>query len=198
MEKNYHFKAGIDIDGTVTDPGAFIPYLNKAFNKQFTLDDLTQYHLPPLLGVSEEEFWSWMKKHEKEIYAQVPLADSAKEVLERLAQDFQLIYITARPHYLKKVTLEWFNKHQVPYHHIELLGSHDKVAQAKKHGVELFFEDRLETANAVAEELSIPVILFNTPYNQGTTHHHIYRVNHWREAEKRLQEIFGRPNPKEP
>jgi hypothetical protein len=197
MEKKFQYKAGIDIDGTVTDPGTFVPFLNKAFNKTFTLDDITQYYLPPLLGVSEKEFWSWMKKHEKEIYAQAPLADSAKEVLEQLAENFHLIYITARPQYLKDVTLEWFEKNKVPYHHIELLGSHQKVEHAKKHGVELFFEDRLETANAVAEELDIPVILFNTPYNAGPTHRHIYRVHHWREVGQRLEEILGPINPKE-
>lgn len=198
MAKTFQYKVGIDIDGTITDPATFVPFLNKAFNKNFTLEDLTQYHLPPLLGVSEEEFWAWMKKHEQEIYAQAPPAKAAKEVLERLARRCQLIYITARPHYLRDVTVQWFEKHRFPYHHIELLGSHQKVEQAKKHDVKLFFEDRLETANAVAEELEIPVFLFQTPYNSGVTHPLIQRVNNWQEAEQRLEELFGPLTPKGP
>lgn len=198
MEKDVQYKAGIDIDGTITDPATFIPFLNKAFNKNFTLEDITQYHLPPLLGVSEEEFWDWMKRHEKAIYAQAPPAKAAKKVLERLARRYQLIYITARPQYLKDVTVQWMERHRFPYHHIDLLGSHQKVEQAKKHGVQLFFEDRLETANAVAEELGIPVFLFQTPYNSGTAHPLIQRVNDWQEAEKRLEELFGPLTPEGP
>ncbi|MDQ0339778.1 putative HAD superfamily protein [Caldalkalibacillus uzonensis] len=179
-------KLGIDIDGTVTDPATFVPYLNRAFNKNLTLNDITRYHLPPLLGVTDDEFWAWMKKHEEEIYARAPVADSAKDVLHELAGRHRLIYITARPPHLESVTRQWFKRYGLPYHHIELVGSHDKVEQAKQHGVELFLEDRLETANAMAEELDIPVILFNTPYNRGTAHRLIHRVHNWPEAKQKL------------
>ncbi|GGK12326.1 putative nucleotidase YqfW [Caldalkalibacillus thermarum] len=190
MAKQQH-KLGIDIDGTVTDPATFVPFLNKAFNKNLTLDDITQYHLPPLLGVTDDEFWAWMQKHEGDIYAQAPPAEAAKAVLSELSGRHRLIYITARPPYLKDLTIQWFERHGLPYDHIELLGSHKKVKQAKQHGVELFFEDRLETANAMAEELDIPVILFNTPYNQGTAHRLIHRVRNWTEAKQKLTLLFG-------
>ena len=39
---------GIDIDGTVTCPKTFIPYLNKSFNLKLTLEDINEYDLLPI------------------------------------------------------------------------------------------------------------------------------------------------------
>ena len=64
------------------------------------------------------------------------------------------------------VTETWFSKQELQYKHIELIGSHDKVATAKKFEVDLFIEDKHDNAVAIAEECKIPVLLFDTPYNQ--------------------------------
>jgi uncharacterized protein len=73
------------------------------------------------------------------------------------------------------------------YHHIELIGSHDKISTAKKHGVDIFFEDKHDNAVAISEELSIPVLLFNTPYNQKPLPGGVIRVNDWQEANSWVQ-----------
>lgn len=173
---------GIDIDGTVTDPATFIPYLNQAFNKQLQYEEITQFHLPPLYGITDEEFFKWFEKHEGSIYSKALIANTAKEVLDDLAQLHHLVYISARHGRYHHLTLEWFKQHSIPYHHVDLLGSHNKIEMARKHAVDIFLEDRFENANDLAEELSIPIILFNTPYNQGNLHKDVTRVNHWKEA----------------
>jgi uncharacterized HAD superfamily protein len=180
MKKRWNL--GIDIDGTVTDPATFIPYLNQAFNKQLLYEEITQFHLPPLYEVSDQEFMEWFLKNEGNIYSKALLAEAAKEILDDLAQAHQLIYISARHQDHHQLTVSWFEQHQLPYHQITLLGSHDKVDMAKEHNIEIFFEDKLDNANDIAEELNIPVLLFNTPYNQGHLHQHVNRVLHWREA----------------
>jgi uncharacterized HAD superfamily protein len=176
------WKIGIDIDGTVTDPATFIPHLNQAFNKALQYEEITQYHLPPLFGISDEEFMTWFEEHEGSIYSKALLAERAKDVLDELFQIHHLVYISARNERYHQLTLEWFKQHEIPYHHIDLLGSHNKIEIAKSHAIELFFEDKFDNANDLAEELAIPVILFNTPYNQGNLHKDVTRVNHWQEA----------------
>ncbi len=57
-------RMGLDIDGTVTAPDTFVPYLNKHFQKELTLDDLVEYDLTSILNITEQQFWEWMGEHE--------------------------------------------------------------------------------------------------------------------------------------
>jgi hypothetical protein len=180
-------RMGIDIDGTITSPETFVPYLNKSFQLNITLEDIKEYDLTKLLKINEEEFWKWMNQNEPMIYENAPLAPFAKEVLNEWKDFHQLIYITARRKHLQKLTYDWFQKHHIPFHHIELVGTHDKILAAKKHGVDIFFEDKHDNAVMISEELNIPVLLFNTPYNQEPIPKNVFRVDNWFEAKEWLE-----------
>ncbi|HZG73794.1 MAG TPA: hypothetical protein VEY51_19840, partial [Chondromyces sp.] len=52
---------------------------------------------------------------------------------------------------------------------------------------DIFFEDKHDNAVMIHEELNIPVILFNTPYNQDPIPPGVIRVSSWSEAEKWVQ-----------
>ncbi|PTL40517.1 5' nucleotidase, NT5C type [Alkalicoccus saliphilus] len=186
--KKYRF--GIDIDGTVTDPATFIPHLNKHFNKNLTLDDIVEYDLTKALGVTEEEFWQWMQKHEPMLYSSSTIADNAKDILHTWRSQFELFYISARPNHLLDVTEDWFHRQEVPYDHIELLGQHDKIAAVKKHEVDTFFEDKHDNAVNIAEEFQIPVVLMETPYNQMPVPDNVYRAKNWLHARTIVENIF--------
>ncbi|MFB6465794.1 hypothetical protein ACE38V_03130 [Cytobacillus sp. Hz8] len=173
---------GIDIDGTVTCPSAFVPYLNQAFHLNITLDDIKEYDFMPLVDVSEEEFAQWFKAIEPKIYAESPLAVGALPVLKKWEKLFELHFISARDSNLLEVTKEWFYKQNMPFHTIDLLGSHNKIEAAKKYDVEIFFEDKHDNAVNIYEECRIPVLLFNTPYNQEPVPDGVIRVNNWQEA----------------
>ncbi|WP_202078632.1 hypothetical protein [Caldalkalibacillus salinus] len=194
MEKKRNHKSryrlGIDIDGTITDPATFVPYLNKAFGKALAFEDITQFELPPLYGITEEDFMAWFVENEGPIYEEAALSLYAKEALETLNQDHTLIFISARHQAHHDLTMNWFAKQQLPYDHVELLGSHNKIQRTRDHRIDLFYEDKLDNANQIAEALGIPVILFNTPYNTGTCHTLVHRVSHWKEAVKRTQAIL--------
>jgi len=173
---------GIDIDGTVTCPSSMVPFLNEAFNLNITLDDVKQYDLMPLVSVSKQEFAEWFTNNEPKIYSQSPLAKGAKEILSKWSNDYELFFISARRNHLLDVTTNWFQKQEIDYDHVELIGSHDKVSAAKKHDVDLFFEDKHDNAVMIHEECNIPVLLFNTPYNQDPIPKGVIRVNDWFEA----------------
>lgn len=179
---------GLDIDGTITDPAAFVPALNKAFNKQLKLEDISSYDLTGILGITTEEFTQWMNKNEAMIYKQAAIAESASHVIQKWGTQFELYYVTARGSYLKAVTTDWLNQYQLPFHHLELLGQHDKVEAVKKLKLDVFFEDKHDNAVAIAEQTSIPVILIDTPYNQEEDPTGVYRVNNWLEAEQWIEQ----------
>jgi uncharacterized protein len=183
-------RLGIDIDGTVTCPTTFIPYLNKSFKKQLTLNDITQYDLVPILNTTEEELNKWMDEFEPIIYRQAPLAEHALDVINDWKNKFELFYISARGKHLYDITEEWFKEKGVHYHHIELVGSHDKIEAVKKYKINAFFEDKYDNACDIGEQCDIPVILFNTPYNQGPLPKQVIRVNSWLEAKKHIDALF--------
>jgi len=180
-------RLGLDIDGTVTCPSTFIPYLNEAFGKPLTLDDITQYNLAPLYGVTEEEMDGWLEENEAAIYERAPLARYALEVIDSWKDKYELFYISARGRHLYKLTERWFQRHGVHYHHIELIGSHDKVAAVRRYQLAAFFEDKYDNACAIGEECNIPVILFDTPYNQGPLPKNVIRVQNWLEAKREIE-----------
>ncbi|MGE6752040.1 hypothetical protein ACQKFO_01270 [Rossellomorea sp. NPDC071047] len=178
---------GIDIDGTVTSPESLLPHINDYFKLNLTLQDITQYELTEVLNISPQTFGKWFKEAEPTIYKESPLAPGAKKILDQWKEIHELYFISARRSDLIQLTKEWFNSQDLTYHHIELIGSHDKISTAKKHGVDIFFEDKHDNAVAISEELSIPVLLFNTPYNQKPIPDRVIRVNDWQEANSWVQ-----------
>jgi uncharacterized protein len=173
---------GIDIDGTVTCPTSLIPFLNQAFGLTLTLEDIKQYELTPLVDVSEQEFAEWFHKNEPKMYKESPLAEGVKDVLVTWALKHELFFISARGQHLIDLTKEWFHTHEIPFHHIELVGTHDKIEAVKKHRIEIFLEDKHDNAVMIAKECSIPVLLFDTPYNQDPIPEQVIRVKNWHEA----------------
>jgi uncharacterized protein len=173
---------GIDIDGTVTCPAALLPYINKRFGLNITLEDVKQYDLTKVVNVPEDQFANWFTENEPIIYEGSPLAMGAEMVLNAWKKKHELYFISARGAHLLENTKKWFSKSGITYHHIELIGSHDKVATALKHDVDIFLEDKHDNAVMIHEECNIPVLLFNTPYNQEPIPKGVIRVNNWMEA----------------
>jgi uncharacterized protein len=173
---------GIDIDGTVTSPSAMIPFINKAFGLNITLNDVKQYDLNPVVNVSEQEFAKWWIDNEPIIYAESPIADDAASVLAKWENKFDLCFISARGPHLLNITKKWFLDHNLNFHEIELIGTHDKVEAAKRHKVDLFLEDKHDNAIIIHEECKIPVLLFDTPYNQDPVPEGVIRIFSWKEA----------------
>lgn len=183
---------GIDIDGTVTAPDTLIPHINKKYNTTIVLDDVVEYDFLSAFPypVDRNEFARWFKENEAFMYSVSDLAKDAQKILRDWHKKYELYYISARDLDVYDITKNWFHQHNVPYDHIELIGSHDKLSAAKKHQVEVFFEDKHDNAVILAEELKIPVILFDTPYNRKPIPSNVVRVNNWVEANQWINRHF--------
>ncbi|NGQ97292.1 hypothetical protein G3578_19320 [Brevibacillus sp. SYP-B805] len=179
---------GIDIDGTVTDPGSIVPLMNEAFGKNLSYADCTDYNLASVYNISDEQFLSWLDEYGSRLYREAPVHGNADEILRCWHREGQhrLVYISAREEKHLNVTLEWFKRNRIPYHEIDLIGSHDKLQAAQKWRVDLFLEDRLENALQLSAELQIPVFLFDTPYNQGALPPLVRRIYSWQEVHEAI------------
>lgn len=183
---------GIDIDGTVTTPDTLIPHINKQYNTNIVLDDVIEYDFLSAFPnpVDRNEFARWFKENEPYLYSVSKIANDAQQILNNWHKQYELYYISARDLHLYDVTKKWFEQHQVPYDHIELIGSHDKLEAAKKYRVDVFFEDKHDNAVILAEELQIPVLLFDTPYNRKVIPSNVIRVHNWKEANEWIERHF--------
>ena len=183
---------GIDIDGTVTCPATLIPHINKQYNINMSINDVTEYDF--LSGfphpVDRQEFQAWFKENEPYMYEVSELAANAQNVLNAWQKQYELYYISARGTNVYDITKNWFDTCNIPYDHIELIGSHKKIEIAKKHQVEAFFEDKHDNAVEIAEELKIPVVLFDTPYNRLPVPNNVIRVYNWLEANEWIRKNF--------
>jgi len=189
MRPENSLRIGIDIDGTVTDPGSIVPLMNESFGKNLRYEQCTDYNLATVYDISEIEFLAWLNQHGERLYDTSPVHGTADQVLRRWHREHQLIYISAREARYLDVTVSWFQRFQIPFHEIACIGSHDKVAAAQKWQIDLFLEDRLENALQLSEALKIPVFMFDTPYNQGTLPPLVHRVHSWDEVSDKLASL---------
>ncbi|WP_438310955.1 5' nucleotidase, NT5C type [Sporosarcina sp. FA9] len=185
-----NLRFGIDIDGTVTCPTSLLPHINKQFGCELILEDIKEYDLTKAFPIDEKTFYEWYKLAESHIYETSPAQPFAQEVLSSWITQFELFYISARGNHVFQGTQEWFTREAIPFDHIELTGSHQKIEAAKKFGVDAFFEDKHDNAVEIHEELQIPVLLFDTPYNRMTIPDGVIRVYDWQEANKWIQHLF--------
>lgn len=181
---------GIDIDGTVTCPTALLPHINERFRTNLTLDDIKEYDLTKALDVDPAEFGEWYKKTEELIYRTSPAHQYAQQVLSDWKKQFELYYISARGENVLDCTTDWFHRHQIPFDHVELIGTHYKIETAKKFNVDAFFEDKHDNAVGISEELDIPVFLFDTPYNRAPVPKQVIRVSDWKQADEQVRRLF--------
>jgi len=185
------YRLGIDIDGTVTCPTSLLPHINEQFGCNLVLEDIKEYDLTKAFDVDEKEFFKWYRQAESVIYRTSPAQEYAKNILSDWQKSFELFYISARGENVFDCTVEWFEREEIPFDHIELIGSHHKIEAAKKFAVDCFFEDKHDNAVDIHEELDIPVLLFDTPYNRFPIPEGVIRVNDWNEANEWVQRLFS-------
>lgn len=174
---------GVDIDGTVTSPSSFLPAINKQFGLQLTLQDITDYNLGRFVDVPEDEFWGWFVANEVGLYKEAVAADGAFKSLHTWSKQNEIFFISARNERFLDVSEDWLQGNGFVYNGIRLVGRTSKVDTVLEQKIDIFFEDKYETALEVHEKCGIPVILFDTPYNQGFTPKGVIRVKSWQEAE---------------
>jgi len=184
-------KIGIDIDGTITHPSSCFNYMNKYLGTTIDFANAAEYELHTYTDMEQIEFWEFMVKsgHESGIYRESLPQELVKEHLWQLRKHYSLHYVTARSEAVRPVTEEWIKQHELPLDSLIMTGSHDKVQVVRDLSLDLFMEDRLENALQIAEETSIPVILFDAPYNRKALPSGIVRVNTWDEAAREIHKF---------
>ncbi|MDO5062219.1 MAG: hypothetical protein Q4D77_03525 [Peptostreptococcaceae bacterium] len=182
---NKRLNIGIDIDGTLTHPGYFIPHLNKLFNKNIVYEDIRVYDFRELYQTTDEVLTNFFIDEEKGILFQVELLKDAKRTVLELAEKHNVHIITARRKEIHDRTRAWLDKVGLDKIELHSLGTPNKRTLAEELGCHYFFEDH-PTASAEIADAGISVLLMDAPYNRHTTHDNLRRVHSWADIRSEL------------
>ena len=133
----------IDIDGTMSDPYFFIPYLNKLTGKILTKDDYTSIDWNDTYGPEFKDIYENFDDKYTYIYNEVELQEGVKEVIDMLVENGDNVYfVTARSHTIDKITKEWTKSKGLDSSKVHSLSWNEgKVETAKKLNCDVFIED---------------------------------------------------------
>ena len=148
------YNIGIDIDGTLTFSGYFLPYLNEYFGRDIGYEELNKYDFRDIYNVTDEEIMSFFRGEGKNLIFNADLLDGARDTVNELSQKHNVWIITAR--------------------------KPDKLQKATELGCEIFIEDHPDASIDIAAA-GIKLYLVDAPYNKISEHENITRVHDWEE-----------------
>ncbi len=176
---------GIDIDGTLTDPGYFIPHLNEYFKKDIRTNEPHIYDYAQLYNTTPDEIRHYFTQVKPDVMFESNLLDHARETVLELSEKNRVYIITARKNELYDKTRRWLDKKGLGSIELLCLGTPDKSRVARELKVEYFLEDH-PTASIEIADSGIQVYLMDAPYNKDTAHRNIERIFSWMQARDHL------------
>lgn len=168
----------IDIDGTITDAYYWLESCNKYFDTNVTKEQVTEYYIHKVLGVSEEEYVEFYENNKFELHSDQPLREYAKSIITKLNLVNNIYFVTARDKSLTLLTQSYLKDKEIPYDNLFVLGSHYKVDIAKELNCDIFIEDNYDNAIQLSNA-GFKVLLINTNYNKKPINENITRVDNW-------------------
>lgn len=192
-------RIGIDLDDVLADS---LPHYLQAFNERFGLDvELADAawriadRFPHIPRQEADDFFTELIADG--FFSSRSLFPGAREAVETLTGDGHRLYIiTGRSPQEEPITRRWLvhvgmlSRFEAVMHRVRDPVGHHKSSAASELQLDLFIEDELAVALAVSET-TIPVLLFDQPWNQGPLSQAMCRVQSWSEALTRIAELNG-------
>lgn len=173
----------IDIDGTITSPYHFIPYLNELYNKEITENECYTLDWKELYGVESEQILEVFHRNYMHSYSEAEVVEDAKDIIVELFDAHNVYFVTARSEILTDITTTWLNDKGFSDIDVYLLGSDNKIGKARELECHIFIEDNPSNALQLASE-GLKVLLIDTNYNKDVNHDNIVRVTNWKDIKE--------------
>lgn len=191
-------RIGIDIDGVLTDieqwqldvGGKFFSKYNKSIvNKD-------GYEITEIFNISDElddKFWN---EYLYEYVTKEPSRKYASEVIEKLKEDGNEIYIvtsryltnreTQEGKQMREIVVNWLKEQNIFYDEI-IFSPEDKKETCKKNNIDIMIEDKKDNINKISK--IIPVICFHAGYNKNCYGDNIIRCYSWYDIYAKIKRI---------
>lgn len=187
-------KIAVDIDDVLADCNAGINaflaeekgiFLQREDWKHFNLEDNTGHSIEEAIALYDEF-------HDSKYLAELALIDGSLEAIAHLATHHTIVALTSRGDSLHEATrrvIDQFTGHietifyTNQYNHVPATGERTtKGVICKREGIDLMIEDGLPNMESCVQH-GIPVLLFDTPWNQtAELPQGVRRIHNWKEA----------------
>lgn len=172
-------RIGLDIDGVVADSfPVFIRELNKHYGKDIT--ELKTYNMTDIYGVEWDEMSQFFHDNMEYLFsAPKPMPGAVEGINDLVESGHEIVYVTARaPGAEEILTCKWFDDNKIYRNETFFTGGLSKKFAVKENEIDIFVDDFMTNALEVAS-LGVPVLLMDSPYNQGKLPQGVSRCYCW-------------------
>lgn len=196
-------RIGIDIDGVLTDYERFVA----DYGAKFCTEHNIPYSIKPehydegkVFGWTEEQTEAFWNEYLVYYASNYPTREFASEMIQKLKEEGHEIYIvTSRNEYglpkeyqgkMKELVEAWLNKNAICYDKI-IYTEGSKLKYCVGNYVELMIEDYSKQVKEIATQ--IPVLCFDSKYNQEAKGKNITRVYSWYDIYNKMRDFRDVP-----
>jgi uncharacterized HAD superfamily protein len=185
----------VDMDDVLCETARrCLEIIERVFGKRVAYEQLTDFNLGNSCELSTEETAELyhIVHHPDELLKLEPVKGAISVLSQWIAAGFEIAIVTGRPPATYEPSLDWLAREQVPYHSFTVVDKYGRFTTEKTIAVSLSelvarkfvfaVEDSPTMASYLAEQMRVPVKLFNRPWNRGAIDHpKIKRCNNWLE-----------------
>lgn len=183
---------GIDLDGVCFNfIKGFSDWLTKRLGVKISEKDIKSYYWYESLDVTKDQFFSEFHRFGRNGgYRYLELLDGTKGALSLLsANAAELFYITNRPNYAYRDTIEALEEHNFPFRKNLIFANGKKSPVIRDKVIDIFIDDSPSTLADICVNTSADVYCRDYPYNRHLDEAFLTRVSSWKEF---LEHVLGR------
>ena len=188
-------KIAIDLDEVIVEfVRHFLDFYNQKNKTEIKFEDWTSYNFSDIIGCTLQEHTNLIHEFQRtSSFNNLRFLEGAKEAINKLNEDNEIIILTSRAEEFKKETENFLKKH-FPEENLEIIYSGDVYKNHKKTKAELckdlkidcIIEDHKKYAEECAD-CGVKVLLLDKPWNKEIEHKNICRVYNWKEILEKLK-----------
>jgi uncharacterized HAD superfamily protein len=173
--------------------------IERQFGKQVAYEQLVTFDLGRGCGLQPGEIAELFRivHHPDELLSIEPMAGAIAVLNQWVHAGYEIAIVTGRPPTTYEPSLEWLARHQLPYHAFVVVDKYGRFTTENTIGITLpelanhrfcfAVEDSLTMAKYLANEMQVPVALFDHPWNRTELELPIIRrCNDWQNIAKVL------------
>lgn len=181
-------RIGIDIDNTITTTTPKLKEYCKKYNDEVVKRNLQMnekgFATYNLYEWTDEEEMDFCNKYLEEIIFNVDVKENAGEVIKKLKDEGNYIYIVTRrkrPQYSEPylLTKEFLDKNGIVYDEL-IVECEDKYTFCVENKIDIMIDDEPQNIKPISK--IIPVIVFEGAQNEVCIGEGIIRINKWEEV----------------
>jgi uncharacterized HAD superfamily protein len=185
----------VDMDDVLCETArGCLAIIERQFGRRVAYECLTSFDLGRAceLGPEETAALYHIVHHPDELLKLEPIPEAIPILRRWIASGYEIAIVTGRPPATYEPSVQWLTIHEVPHHCFMMVDKYGRFETQNTIAVSLAelteksfcfgVEDSPTMARFLAEQMGIPVKLFDRPWNQTAGEHpNIKRYSHWRE-----------------